>query len=255
MDPGHPSPGGKGANAVNPEFAATVGYGLAFAGGFASFVSPCVLPLVPTYISFLAGNSVAVAGGPTPTTRQAVLLPGLAFVLGFTLIFIAFGLSASFIGQFLAAMQGPLRKISGIIVIVFGLHMTGLVRLPFLDREQRLAAPVQQGGLFNAFLLGMVFSLGWTPCIGPILGTILLVAGQAGSAATGAALLATYSLGMALPFLVLTVLLAGSTRALRGFQRYAGTIRIGTGVLLVAMGVMLYTGFFARLSSLFVWSW
>ncbi|HLS88391.1 MAG TPA: cytochrome c biogenesis protein CcdA [Sphingobacteriaceae bacterium] len=241
---------------MNPELANTVGYGLAFAGGFVSFVSPCVLPLVPTYISFLAGNSVAVAGrGPTPAARQAVLLPGLAFVLGFSLIFIAFGLSASFIGQFLAAMQGPLRKISGVIVILFGLHMTGLLRLPFLDREQRLAAPVQQGGLFNAFLLGVVFSLGWTPCIGPILGTILLVASQTGNAATGAGLLATYSLGMALPFLVLTVLLAGSTRALRGFQRYAGAVRIGTGVLLVAMGVMLYTGFFARLSSLFVWSW
>lgn len=242
---------------MNPAMASSVTLGLAFAGGFVSFVSPCVLPLVPTYVTFLAGNTAQDTGGPggVALSRRQILVPGIAFVMGFSLVFIAFGLSASFLGQFLTALQGPLRKVSGVVVALFGLYMTGLIKLPALDRERRLQAPQAQGGLFNAFLLGVVFSLGWTPCIGPILGSILFMAGQAGNAATGALMLSAYSLGMALPFLVLAVFMSGSRKVLTSLQKYAGGIRIASGVLLMAMGIMLYTGFFTRLAGLFNWGW
>lgn len=232
-----------------------VSLAIAFAGGLVSFVSPCVLPLVPTYLTYLTGTSLGSAGGgEAAVTRGQVMQPALAFVLGFSTVFIAFGLGATFIGRFLMTFQGPLQKISGVAVVLFGLHTAGWLPIPGLERERRFLNQPREGtGFFGAFALGGFFSAGWTPCIGPVLGSVLLIASQAGTAATGAVLLAAYSAGLALPFLLAALLLERGTGLMKGIGRHLGTIKIVSGLLMVVVGIMLFTGYFARLAVLFDW--
>lgn len=232
-----------------------VSLAIAFAGGLVSFVSPCVLPLVPTYLTYLTGSSFGDGGGgEAVVSRGQVMQPALAFILGFSTVFIAFGLGATFIGQFLMAFQGPLQKISGVAVVLFGLHTTGWLTIPGLERERRLVNQPRQGtGFFGAFALGGFFSAGWTPCIGPVLGSVLLIASQAGTTLAGAALLGAYSAGLALPFLASALLLERGAGMMKGVGRHLGTIKIVSGLLMIAVGIMLFTGYFARLAVLFDW--
>lgn len=228
-----------------------VTFPLAFAAGLVSFVSPCVLPLVPAYVTYLTGSSLdALASGQN---RRLLVLNGVFFILGFTLVFVVMGMGASAIGRLLTEYMGLVRRIGGVIVIVFGLYLTGLLQLMVLDQERRLQAPVKAPGPVNSLLLGATFAAGWTPCIGPVLASVLLLAGTTATATQGALLLLTYAAGMALPFLLLTLSLHRLQSWLRKLLPYTRRIQVASGVLMVVLGIMIYTNSFVLLNSYFDW--
>lgn len=218
-----------------------VGFIAAFGAGILSFVSPCVLPLVPGYISFISGASLEeLQEGRAETLRKACLA-SLFFGAGFTIVFVLLGASATAIGQLLFSRVGLLRKVAGGLIVLFGLHMAGVLRIPFLDRERRLHLSRGQPALLRSVVLGGAFAFGWTPCLGPILGAILTYAGTQETVREGAALLFTYSLGLGVPFFLAAL---GAGRFLRAFQRlrpYLGGLRVISGVFLIALGVLVYS--------------
>jgi cytochrome c-type biogenesis protein len=216
----------------------------AFAAGFLSFVSPCVLPLIPGYISFVSGVSLEEMRGDAPpaTSRLQVFITSLAFVLGFSLVFIALGASATAIGKFMFAKLPLLSKIAGAVLIVFGLHTMGVFRLAFLETEKRVHAQRKPAGPLGAMLVGVAFAFGWTPCIGPILGGILAIAGSRNSVAEGITLLAVYSLGLGIPFLLTSLAINQFFGAAKRIRRYYHAIELLSGGLLVAIGVLILTG-------------
>lgn len=240
-----------------------LGAGLAFVAGLLSFVSPCVLPLVPVYIGYLSG---AVAG--RPTSRLHTVSHAAAFVLGFGAVFVLLGSLAGLAGMLAASRSGPLNllgrlaggleratpwfaRLGGLALIVLGVHLTGLVRIPLLQREMRFGGgQLQRKGLVTSLLVGMIFAAGWTPCVGPYLMAILLLAGSAGTVVRGAFLLAVYSLGLGIPFLIAGLALEAVSAYLRRLNRYLGAVEVVGGVLLVLMGVLLVTDRFLWLSSL-----
>jgi cytochrome c-type biogenesis protein len=215
---------------------------LAFLAGLASFLSPCVLALVPAYIGYLSGRSVT-ADGVVIENRWETFGHGLAFVLGFSLVFIALGAAASLIGAVLYDLRVWLARIGGVVVVVFGLHTMGALHIPFLDYDTRRHMKASPGlGYGSSALMGVFFSAGWAPCVGPVLGVILTLALATGSVNQGVLLLTAYSAGLAIPFL-LTAL--GIGRAAELMRRNARTVRIVskvTGVVMVIVGVMLLTG-------------
>jgi len=223
--------------------------GIAFLGGLASFLSPCVLPLIPTYLAYLTGVSVGDwQSAEMLRSRRTVTGHALLFVLGFTVVFVAFGLSASALGGFFLSHQVVLRRLSGILLILFGLQMAGIFQFsPFL-REKRFHFVSPVPGLLNSIFMGMAFSAGWTPCTGPILASILLLAGNSRGLWSGAYLLVAYSLGLGLPFLLAAFSLGRLVRVLR---RHAGLLvlcnRVG-GCLLIVAGILMWSGYFERLS-------
>lgn len=229
---------------------------VAFLAGLVSFVSPCCLPLVPTYVTYLTGASVDELSGEgmTATLRRRVILNSFAFILGFSVIFVALGLTASTVGQFLRDNMTLVRQISAILVVAFGLHMMDFLRLPFLEREMRAQVVPGRAGLRNSFLIGSAFSAGWSPCVGPVLTSILVMASQAGTAAAGGLLLATYSLGLGVPFFLTALGLGWFSRHLPRISRHLPRIRFGSGVLMVAVGIMIYFNYFATLSTYFNWT-
>ena len=192
-----------------------VSYPTALGAGALSFLSPCVLPLVPPYLCYMAGVSVddfrgdGAVAAPTPA-RLALMGAATAFVLGFTTVFVALGAGASTIGQFLRVWQQPLAIAAGILIILMGLNFLGLFRIGLLSREARFQSNARPATLFGAYLMGLAFAFGWTPCIGPVLGPILTLAGARGTVAEGAALLAVYSLGLGIPFLIAALFSARS---------------------------------------------
>jgi cytochrome c-type biogenesis protein len=216
----------------------------AFAAGFLSFVSPCVLPLIPGYISFVSGVSVEEMRGDAPpaTSRLQVFLTSLAFVLGFSLVFIALGASATAIGKFMFAKLPLLSKIAGVILIIFGLHTMGVFRLAFLETEKRVHSQRKPAGPLGAMLVGVAFAFGWTPCIGPILGGILAIAGSKNTVGEGILLLAVYSLGLGIPFLLTSLAINQFFGAAKKIRRYYHGIEIASGALLIAIGVLIITG-------------
>lgn len=225
--------------------------GMAVLAGLVSFLSPCVLPLVPTYLSYLTGVSVReLSGEGLSGMRAAVLKNALAFIGGFAVVFIAFGLSASALGQLLARHQVLLRRVSGAMIILFGLQMTGLIKVGALHREKRVAFAPGKAGVFNSLLMGMAFSAGWTPCIGPVLGSILLLASNSSGAWEGGYLLAAYSLGLAIPFLAAAVAVGPLAKGLRRWSHLLPLVAVLGGALMVVVGVMVFTGYFSRLSGL-----
>lgn len=224
---------------------------LAFGAGLVSFVSPCVLPLVPAYVTYLTGSSLdAVASGGK---RRLLLYNGAFFVLGFTIVFVVMGMGVSAIGRLLTEHMGLVRRLGGVIVIVFGLYMMGLLQMLTLDRDRRVQAPVRPPGPLNSLLLGATFSAGWTPCIGPVLASVLLVAGTTATASQGALLLLSYAAGMALPFLLLTLSLDRMQSVLKKLMPYTGRIRVASGALMIVLGIMLYTNSFAMMAAYFDW--
>lgn len=224
--------------------------------GLASFVSPCVLPLVPTYITYLAGSSLEELTSVSPVAglRGRVLVNALAFIAGFSIVFILFGLSASLIGQFLQQHQTVIRKVSGIFIVFFGLTMMGVFNPGFLKREHRVQVTSPGGaGLLNSFGIGALFSAGWTPCVGPILASIFLLAASSQTIYYGGVLLATYSLGLAIPFFLTALFLNYFLRFARRLYPLMARINLISGLLLVVVGVMMYFNLFFRLSGLIRW--
>lgn len=223
---------------------------LAFAAGVASLISPCVLALLPVYVTYLSG--VSATDSDHNDLRWRVLGNAILFIAGFTLVFVAFfGLTAVVIGKLLLQNQTVLRKLSGLIVIILGLHTTGLFQIPFLLREVRAPIRIPQASPARSFLIGMAFAAGWTPCVGPILGTIMVLAANSGTALQGFLQLLAYSIGMGVPFLFIALYLSRLRGVLKWVQQHSIWVSRVTGALLVAVGVMLYNNTFTRLASLF----
>lgn len=239
--------------------------GLAFVAGIVSFISPCCLPMVPLYLSYLAGIAgrgsgrtilgIARQGGAitlAPPSRWLILLHAACFVAGFSAVFVALGASASTLGSFLVGHLLVVRHAAGLLIVLFGLHMAGLLRLPWLYRERRLHVDPRTGaGVGRSALLGVAFGAGWSPCIGPMLGSILMLAGSAATLGRGVLLLLVYALGLGLPFLLAALFVHGLAAQLRRVNRFFGVINVAAGALLVLMGVLVYMGTFLRLATLF----
>ncbi|HUR93638.1 MAG TPA: cytochrome c biogenesis protein CcdA [Gemmatimonadales bacterium] len=223
---------------------ATLGLFVAFAAGVLSFLSPCVLPLVPSYIGFLTGMSL-----PEMTGRRRVALGhALLFVLGFSLVFVLLGASATALGRALNYYQLWLQRIGGLLIIGFGLVCLGVIRLGVFDRERRVQVEQKPVGYLGSALVGMAFGAGWTPCIGPVLGAILGLAATTQDLSRGMLLLAAYSAGLALPFLLAALALDSFLGWFQRFRRYLPWVMRVSGVLLVFVGALMVTGEFTRLA-------
>ncbi|MEN4013239.1 MAG: cytochrome c biogenesis protein CcdA [Bellilinea sp.] len=224
--------------------------GLAFLAGLVSFLSPCVFSLVPVYIGYLSGRSVASSRGVgVQTDTRQTFLHGLAFVLGFSAVFMTLGLTMSALSSLLYDMRIVLAKVGGVIVVVFGLHMTGILRLSFLEYDLRPQSRIQQQrSLLSSALLGVTFSAGWSPCIGPVLGMILTLAITSGSGNQGLYLLAFYSAGLAIPFLAAALGIGWVTTLIRKHGKVMFFIEKGTGVVMIVVGILLFFGVFNQLA-------
>ena len=228
----------------------SVGLAAAFAAGLLSFLSPCVLPLIPAYLSFMTGMSSAELADPDRRTAR-VMVPALLFVLGFSFVFVALGASASVLGGFVVQYRSVLEKVGGLLVIGFGMLMLGIVKVPWLYGEARAdMSSARAFGKAAAFVMGMAFAAGWTPCVGPILGTILGLASASGSVGQGALLLVAYSVGLGLPFLAVALLFDRATPLLRWLNRHSLVVNRAAGTVLIAIGLLILTG---RLTLLATW--
>src|SRR5512134_1482839 len=226
---------------------AQVTIGLAFLAGLASFLSPCVFSLIPAYIGYLGGR--AVGGETTERNRFITFTHGLAFVLGFSIVFIALGVATSAFGHLLFDLRFWLAKIGGVVVIIFGLHMIGVFRIPFLEYDTRVQQmPDRKWGYLSSALMGVFFSAGWAPCVGPVLGAILTLALNGGSISTGVSLLSAYSAGLAIPFLVAAFGVGWVSVTLRKYGKAMHYVEVAMGVILVIIGVMLFAGIFERIA-------
>ncbi len=215
-----------------------------FLAGVISFLSPCVLPLVPAYVSYITGESLAdMSRGQQLRTRLSALSLSLFFVLGFSAVFIVLGASASMLGQSLLQYRYEINIIGGAIIIVFGLFMTGLLKVPFLYRDTRFHVNLDGGRPVSTFVLGLAFGFGWTPCIGPILGTILSASAVAATLNQGIALLSVYALGLSLPFLAAALFAEKFLSQLEWMRRMSKVLHIVAGVILMATGVAMITGY------------
>jgi cytochrome c-type biogenesis protein len=224
-----------------------ISVGLAFLAGLASFLSPCVFSLVPAYIGYLGG--IAAGGGDVKSKRWVTFSHGLAFVLGFSVVFVFFGVAASFAGAILYDLRYWLSKIGGLVVLVFGLHMIGVFHIPFLMYDTRVQqAPDPKWGYLSSALMGVFFSAGWSPCVGPVLGAILTLALNGGSISHGATLLSAYSIGLGIPFLVAALGIGWVSTVLRKYGKAMRIVEITMGVILVIIGVMLFTGAFGLIA-------
>jgi cytochrome c-type biogenesis protein len=224
--------------------------GLAFLAGLASFISPCVLSLVPAYVGYLGSRAVVTTGVPGEH-RWATFTHGVAFVAGFSVFFIALGAAASAVGALTYNLQEPLTRIGGLVVIVFGLHTMGVIKLPFLDYDtRRQQAPDPRLGYLSSALMGVFFSAGWAPCIGPVLGAVLTMAVSGSSLNQGLVLLTAYSLGLGIPFLIAAAGLTNVSQLLRRARPYMRYISIATGLFLILIGLMLFTNTMTRFATL-----
>jgi cytochrome c-type biogenesis protein len=212
---------------------------IALAAGVLSFLSPCVLPLVPTYLAYLGGDA---------DRRGLVVRNSILFVLGFSLVFVALGASASLLGALVLENRSWLMRLGGLVVIAFGLMLLGLIRIPFLYRTARPGYPRNGSTPLGALLMGMSFAIGWTPCIGPVLGAILTLAGASGTLVTGAGLLGVYAAGLAIPFLLASLGLGTFGRFSERFRRFLPWVERVSGTILLTAGVLMVTGYYSRLN-------
>ena len=222
----------------------TVTYVGALIAGLLSFLSPCVLPLVPPYLCFLGGATFDQLSGEDETPRHVyvtIVLSSVAFVLGFTTVFVALGATATVVGQLLIANFAILSKIAGIIIIIAGLHFLGVIHIPILHREARYHADERPAGLLGAYLIGLAFAFGWTPCIGPVLGAILAIAAGEDSVRQGVSLLLVYSLGLGIPFIAAAVAIRPFMSVMQRFRGHLATIEKIMGAFLVLTGLLFLT--------------
>src|SRR6266567_5631419 len=230
-----------------------VSIGLAFIAGLVSFLSPCMLPLVPIYLAQLAGQSVyqSTEGEEDHPARFVTLLHSVMFVCGFTVAFVALGATASALGSFLRIHQFQLRQIGGILLIIIGLHLAGVLRIPLLYRQKRFTFRPTRPSYPASLLIGVIFAIGWTPCISLFLGSILGLAATAATLRQGVMLLLFYSLGMGLPFLLLGLGLNQVSRLLKKLKPHLGKIEVGTGIVMILVGVMIYFNWLIYLNRYF----
>ncbi len=221
--------------------------GLAFVAGLVSFFSPCVFSLVPAYIGYLGGR--AAGGEATESNRFITFTHGLAFVLGFSAVFITLGVASASLGRLLFELRDVLEKVGGIVVVIFGLHMTGIFRIPFLEYDTRVQQlPDRTWGYLSSALMGVFFSAGWAPCVGPVLGAILTLSLNGGSVSTGVTLLSAYSAGLAIPFLIAALGIGWVSATLRKYGKMMHYVEIAMGVVLVIIGIMLFSGTFETIA-------
>lgn len=228
-----------------------INFGIAFFAGVASFLSPCVFALVPAYIGYLSGRSVAGGEAQRKTNSLNTFSHGVVFVLGFSLVFIILGALAGALGGLRYQITELLVKVGGIIVILFGLHMTHILRIPILDYDLRpQSQPDRKRGYISSALMGIFFSAGWAPCVGPVLGAILTLSFNQGGSVQGALLLASYSAGLAIPFLLAATQIGWVTTIIRRYGKVMHYTEIVMGVILIAIGILLFMGRFEQLASL-----
>lgn len=216
----------------------------ALGAGLLSFVSPCILPIVPPYLCFLAGVSLdelTGSGERAPGARRRIVLAALAFALGFGTVFVAMGATASAVGQVVSQYFDVLRWIAGGVILVLGLHFLGVFRIALLDRQAQVQVERRPATLFGAYLVGLAFAFGWTPCVGPVLAAILFTAGAEDSALRGATLLAAYAAGIGIPFVAAAALAGPFMRVMRRFRRHTGAVERVMGGALVLTGVLFLT--------------
>jgi cytochrome c-type biogenesis protein len=224
---------------------------IAFSAGFLSFASPCVLPLIPSYITYITGVSFKdLADAETRTKlRWATASHSLLFIMGFSTIFILMGASATYLGQLLTRYQYWIMKAGGVLIIILGVHFTGIINLPFLQMERRFELRKKPLGYVGSFLVGIIFAAGWTPCVGPILSTILLYASTSKSFTTGVVLLAFYSMGLGVPFFLSSLAINSFLSAFERIKRYMRVITIVSGLFLIGMGILLLTDTFQEINT------
>jgi cytochrome c-type biogenesis protein len=228
----------------------SLGVVVAFSAGLFSFLSPCVLPLFPSYISFITGMSVSdLTADLTAAARRRVLLHAVAFVLGFSVVFVALGASFSAAGQFLLDYREAIRRVGGVLIVVFGLYIAGVLRLALFGRTAQWQIREKPAGYLGSLAVGITFAIGWTPCVGPILGAILSLAGTAETVQRGVGLLVAYSAGLGLPFLVSALALGAFLRFFRRYRPFIPVVERAAGVLLVVVGVLVFTNYYVVLNS------
>lgn len=227
---------------------ASIGIPVAFLAGLLSFLSPCVLPLVPSYVSFITGLGMEELEAGGEEVRRVALAHSLLFVAGFSLVFLLLGASATYIGQLVRAHQEWIARIGGVIIILFGIYLLGVLRIPALARERRIEFQRKPVGYLGTLVVGVAFGAGWVPCIGPILGGILTLAATRADLAQGVALLGVYSLGLAVPFVLSAIALTAFLAWFGRFRRYLRYVERVAGVLLIGVGVLLVTGQFTLLA-------
>lgn len=222
---------------------------LAFSAGLLSFLSPCVLPLVPAYITYITGSTVAELS--SGKARLHTIHKSLGFVLGFSLVFIAMGASITSIGKLFISNMDIFRKIGGALIVVFGIHITGIFRIKTLYYEKRLIPFEKLGKNISSVFIGMAFAAGWTPCVGPILASILIYAGSMETISMGILLLTAYSLGLAVPFVLTAYAIGSFSEYFKKISRHLNAISVASGVLLILMGILIFTNKVAALSRYF----
>lgn len=221
----------------------------AFLAGLLSFLSPCVLPLVPGYVSLISGTGATELECEQRRLLRSVMLNSMMFIVGFSIVFIALGAVATTVGRMIVRYKSLLTDIAGVVVILFGLHLTGLLKIKALYADKRLHNVKGSGTALGSFVIGFAFAFGWAPCVGPILAAILLLAGSQGSVSEGVALLAVYSLGLAVPFLLTSLGIERFLKFYGGFRQHLQKVEIVSGVLLIAVGALIFTRHFTILSS------
>jgi cytochrome c-type biogenesis protein len=221
----------------------------AFIAGLFSFLSPCVLPLVPGYLSLISGAGLEELKTPQAQLMRRVMINSVAFIVGFSVVFIALGLAATEVGQLLGIYKRTLARIAGVVIILFGLHLTGIFKIKALYTDARLHGVKGSSTPVGAFVIGFAFAFGWTPCLGPILSGILAVAAEQSTLAKGALLLGVYSLGLAVPFLVTALLMERFLKFYSRFRSHMHALEVASGGLLIALGVLLVIGRFTLISN------
>ena len=227
-----------------------LGVVVAFSAGLFSFLSPCVLPLFPSYLSFVTGMSVSdLTADLTAATRRRVMLHSIAFVVGFSLVFVSLGASFSVAGQALLDYRDVIRRVGGVLIVVFGFYIAGFLKLAFLGRTQQWQLREKPAGYLGSLLVGITFAIGWTPCVGPILGAILSLAGTADTVQRGISLLVAYSAGLGLPFLLSGLALGSFLKFFKRYRPFIPVVERGAGVLLIVVGVLVVTNYYTALNS------
>jgi cytochrome c-type biogenesis protein len=228
----------------------SLGVVVAFTAGLFSFLSPCVLPLFPSYLSFVTGMSVSdLSADLTSAARRRVMLHSIAFVVGFSVVFVSLGASFSAASAFLLEYRDWIRRVGGVLIVVFGLYIAGLLRIGLLGRTQQFQLREKPAGYVGSFIVGLTFAIGWTPCVGPILGAILSLAGTAETVQRGVGLLVAYSAGLGVPFLLSAVALGAFLKFFKRYRPFIPIVERFAGVVLVVVGVLVFTNYYLVLNS------